>query len=436
MKKMTVILVSAIITTLVTACSQGSSTDGKEAAASGSKKTEASTTLKFFHRWPSEPRNSYFNYIVKEFEKQNPGVKIEMEAVLNDSYKEKIKVLIASNNIPDVFTSWSDTFAENLVSSGKIKELSAMYTSDPGWSDSIIKSQIKPFTFNGKVYGIPFTMDGKAFFFNKKAFDKAGIQKPKTWDELLAALDKLKSAGYETPIIEGLQNGWAVSHYLGTMNQRMLSPDVMQKDYNPQTGEFTDPAYLKVLQHWEKLTSYMGPNATSIDHEAARNLFIAEKVPVMYLQFAELGYLTKNAQLDFGFFNFPTFADGKGNPNALTGAPEGFMISNTAKNQELAEKFVKFIVSKENAAKFQKDAGSMTVVNGSATPDNSPKGTMEAVDIILKAAETTPWLDNALQIKVADVFMKGGQAIAAKSKTPQQVMEEVQKTAKSLQGAK
>lgn len=78
----------------------------------------------------------------------------------------------------------------------------------------------------------------------------------------------------------------------------------------------------------------------------------------------------------------------------------------------------------------------MTVVKGSATAENSPKGTLEAVDVIMNASETTPWLDNAINIAIADAFMKGGQAMASKSMTPQQVMESVQKAAKSLQNAK
>lgn len=78
---------------VLTACSGNNSTPAANGNGDSKGKT---TTLKFFHRWPNEPRNSYFNYIKEEFEKQNPGVKIEMESVLNDNYKEKIKVLVSS----------------------------------------------------------------------------------------------------------------------------------------------------------------------------------------------------------------------------------------------------------------------------------------------------------------------------------------------------
>ncbi len=427
------LLLLAGLLVVLTACSSNNS----NTAAKGNGDSEGkATTLKFFHRWPNEPRNSYFNYIKEEFEKQNPGVKIEMESVLNDNYKEKIKVLVSSGDIPDVFSSWSDSFAESLVSSGRVEDLTAMFDSDKDWAGTLVQNQLKSFTFDDKIYGVPFTMDGKVFFYNKKIFNKLGLEKPKTWDEFIALLDKLKAAGYDTPIIEGLQDSWAVGHYLGTMNQRMLSPEVLATDYAVGTGKFTDPGYLQVLKYWQKLATYMGPNATSVNHEATRNMFIAGEVPIHYLQFAELGYLKDKPDLEFDYFNFPQFSEGKGNAEGLTGAPEGFMISKETANKELAEKFVKFIVSPENAAKFQKDVGSMTTVIGAATEENSPPGTLGAIEVIQNAAETTPWLDNAVDASVADAFMRGGQAIAADIETPEDVLKEVQAAAAKLQAVK
>ena len=39
---------------------------------------------------------------------------------------------------------------------------------------------------NGKLNAIPVGMNGRAFFFNKSLYDKAGVEIPKTFDELLA----------------------------------------------------------------------------------------------------------------------------------------------------------------------------------------------------------------------------------------------------------
>ncbi|MNL18177.1 hypothetical protein D3C87_1393100 [compost metagenome] len=78
----------------------------------------------------------------------------------------------------------------------------------------------------------------------------------------------------------------------------------------------------------------------------------------------------------------------------------------------------------------------MTTVIGAATKENSPPGTLEAIEVIQKAAETTPWLDNAMDASVADAFMRGGQAIAADIETPEEVLKEVQAAAAKLQAVK
>ena len=69
-------------------------------------------TVNFFHRWPNEPKFSYLNKLIEEFEAANPDIDIVADCVLNDSYKEKIRVLVSTDDLPDVFFSWSGAFGE------------------------------------------------------------------------------------------------------------------------------------------------------------------------------------------------------------------------------------------------------------------------------------------------------------------------------------
>ncbi|WP_235991748.1 ABC transporter substrate-binding protein [Metabacillus schmidteae] len=162
MKKLVFFLVIILTSSMfLAACSSSNESNGK--ASDGDQ-----VVIDFFHRWPNEPRKSFYDEKIAEFEKQHPNVKINVDAVLNDSYKEKIKVLVSNDDLPDVFTSWSDTFAADLVSSGRIMELNDIMAEDTEWSGNIIESQYAGFTFDEVTYGIPFTVDGKAFFYNKQ----------------------------------------------------------------------------------------------------------------------------------------------------------------------------------------------------------------------------------------------------------------------------
>lgn len=425
MKKIILILMIAILSIVLVACGNNESADTQT-----TNEGEDVTVIKFFHRWPNEPRNTFYNNLVADFEAENPGVKVQVDRVLNDSYKEKIRVLVSGEDVPDVFSSWSDSFAENIVSSGKVKDISYFFEEDKELSESIMKSQLKAFTFDDKVYGLPLTIDGKAFFYNKEIFNEKGIEIPETFEELVEILGKLKNAGYDNPLIEGLSDPWTISHYMGTINQRLMDPAVLSKDYNIETAEFTNPDYIKALEHFKTLTDYMGEIATAIDHETARNMFANGEVPIMYLQLAEIHMIENAEKIDFGFFNFPQFKDGKGNPNALTGAPEGFMLSKNAPKE--AEDFLKFIVSKEKAFEFTKECGQLNAIRGAVTSENASERYMGAYDVILNADETAPWFDNAVDISIADVFMRGGQSMAIGEITPEEIMERVQNEVSKL----
>jgi raffinose/stachyose/melibiose transport system substrate-binding protein len=423
----TLVILAIAASFAMAGCQRSAEKAGSDNSGSGK------TVVRFFHRWPQEPRFSYFNQVVAEFEKQNPDIKIEMDSVLNDAYKEKIRVLVSSDDIPDVFVSWSDSFAYNLVQSGRIKVLNDMLTRDRAFNDSFIQSQVAPFTFDGNIYGLPLTIDGKAFFYNKAILANAGITRiPATYQELISVLDTLKRAGWETPLMEGLADAWAISHYQGTIFQRIVPKEVLERDFNEKTGEFTHAGYKRGLEVFQQLVTYMGPNATSIDHNTVRNLFIAEKLPVIYLQLAECGYIqADNPGLDYGIFNFPAIEGGAGDPSYMTGAPEGFMMAANSRVPEAAERFYKFLYTMENMEKFVRDIKSPVGVIGAVNANNSYPKLMEAVELI-NNTRAYPWFDNAVNIKIADAFMRGSQSVATGGKTIDQVLAEVRTAAQTV----
>lgn len=413
----------------IAACSGNSDTAEKSA-----EKDDSVMEINFFHRWPNDPKNSMFKDLIAKYEEENPNVKINMDCILNDQYKEKIRMIVSTDEIPDIFSSWSGSFAQEMIDSGNVMDLTSVFEEDTQWADSIAEVSKKPFTFDGKLMAVPWSQDGKAFFYNKKIFEENNIEIPKTWEEFIQILDKLKEAGYETPIVEGLKDNWAILHYLGTMNQRMVDPEVLAKDYAPATGEFTDSAYIEVLNKWKQLTEYMGETCTAIDHETARNTYFAtEESPIMYLQFAEIPLMKDSITFDYGFFNFPAFKEGKGDANALTGAPEGFMISNKAKYPEECIKFLKWLVSPEGGAvQLSTVGGDLTSVSSALTEENALPAQIEALKTIDAASQMTPWFDNACDAGIYTVFGQGASAIATNDMDPEEVMKDVQAAAAEI----
>ena len=172
----------------------------------------------------------------------------------------------------------------------------------------------------------------------------------------------------------------------------------------------------------------------SVDHEFARNAFIMGVSPMCYMQLAEMKYLRDDEELHYGFFNFPAVEDGKGDPGQLTGAPEGMMISATAKPevQEAAIKFMEFVISKEGGHRMIAECGEISCVKGAWDETNCDEKQLEAIDLILAATEPAVWQDCATEATIANAFMNGGQLLLTGDMTAEDVMASVQTAAAAL----
>lgn len=403
---------------------------GCSSTSNGTDKKDDQVELSFFHRFADGANKQFFDSAVKEFESQNPKVKIKVSSAINDDYKQKINVLLGSSNPPDIFFAWSGEYANKFVRSGKVLDLTKYTKAGTELGDQIFTSQFGPYTFERKVYGVPIVMDGKAFFYNKEIFKKLGVNEPKTWNEFMTVLKKIKQGGY-TPIAFGNQSNWAVGHYLTTLNQRMVDPAVLKKDYNRSTGEFTDPGYVTALEKIIELEPYFTKEPNAVTDDSAINAFVNGKAAIYYNQFNQIPYI-KPAKFDWGWFNFPAIEDGKGDPQELTGASQGFMVSAKTKNPDMAIKFLNFLTSKTIAEKMVKETGMVSSTIDAVNKNSADQKMMDVVETIKQASGMNVWLDTALDSKIVDVYLNGAQQMLNKEKTPEEVMKEVQKAAKEV----
>ncbi|MFS0854094.1 ABC transporter substrate-binding protein [Microbacterium sp. 179-I 3D4 NHS] len=404
------------------------------ACASGdSGAADGQVEINFFHRWPNEPKNSYYSDLVAEFEKENPDIKVNVESVLNDAYKDKVKVVAGSANAPDVLFTWSGSFVDELVSNDALMDLGPWLEEDAEFADSFYPSQLTAFEVDGVQYGLPVGMQSKLFFYNKDVFDELGLDVPTTWDEFIEVLDAIQDSG-QTPIEYGAQEQWTIAHYVGTLNQRVVDPEVFQADQDPATGEFTDPGYVEALERFQELSGYMNEDLTAVGHEIARNAWIAGEAPIMYMQSAEVGYLG-DVQFEYGTFNFPGVDGGKGDPDELTGAPEGFAISKTTKHPEEAQRFLEFLLSKDNGIAYAERAGELSPVKDAVQEADVPEISKELAQGIIDASAMTTWLDNAYDPQIVQAYLAETQLMLSGQQTPEGVMAAVQEAAQRVRDA-
>lgn len=432
------LLATVAATLLVAACgapgTSGSAPAGKPGNLTAPVKK--SGTLSIITKFADPKYAPYFVDMAKAYEAANPGVKVNLQQVGDQPYKDKIRVLTASKNLPDIYFSWAGDFANKFIRGGLATDLTSVIGPSTQWGSTFSPAALKAFEYQGKNYGVPIDLDAKYMVYNKTAFAKAGLSgPPATFEDLLSDCGKLKVAGY-TPIAFGNQYGWPAVHYLTQLNTYDVPPATLAKDYNPATGAFTDPGYVTALTQFQSIVKQCSnPSADGLAHEAAQANFLDGKAAMHYLELLEFpvlttkGGATKAVANSWDFFRLPVPANAPGDKNALTGAPDGFMVNRGSSNAGLAVDFLKFMTTLPNAKKMTKQIGYPSPVQGSATATNSVPQQRRALDDMAKADSFSIWLDTVTNADVANAFLSGAEGIANGSQTPQQVIAAVQKAA-------
>src|SRR6266480_2258249 len=98
---------TAVLLLVVTACG------GAGGSAGG-----GTVNITFLEKWPEPQYAPYFQKVVKDYEQLHPNVHITLQAVGDQPYKDKIRVLTAANALPDIYFSWAGDFANKFIRAG------------------------------------------------------------------------------------------------------------------------------------------------------------------------------------------------------------------------------------------------------------------------------------------------------------------------------
>ncbi|MEU5610610.1 ABC transporter substrate-binding protein [Streptomyces sparsogenes] len=171
----------------LTACGGGSGSDPDTVKVAYPRSTDNKIRFK----------DNYLAGVKKEFEKANPGKKVELipiQAQDND-YATKVQQMMRSpKTAPDLV--YEDTFRINSdIKAGYLRPLDDHLAKWKTWDRFVDTAKAAAKAEDGKTYGIPDGTDTRGLWFNKKIFAKAGLPadwQPRNWDEILDAARTIK----------------------------------------------------------------------------------------------------------------------------------------------------------------------------------------------------------------------------------------------------
>ncbi len=180
------------------------------------------------------------NVIIPAFEEKYPWITVESVTMPTDGLKQQLITAISSGTAPDVMRLdiiWTPEFAKM----GALVEVDDLEGYEE-LADNFFEGPLNTNLYNGKHYGLPNSTNTTFAFYNLALLEKAGFDSlPKTYDELVAAKNKLGEGEYLIGC--GGVTCWQLMPYFYS-----LGGTFTDDAYSTATGYINSEASVKALE--------------------------------------------------------------------------------------------------------------------------------------------------------------------------------------------
>lgn len=235
---------------LATACT------GQSASGANDDPSQA-TTLTFWHAWSAPSEVEAVQSLIAGFEKAHPNIDVKVVGNMTDD-KINQALRAGGDNAPDVISSFTTNNVGKFCSSGALVDLNPFFEKSGIDREKTFPKAMNEYTqFEGNRCAVPLLGDAYGLYYNKTAFEKAGIKAPpKTWSEFESVAKKLtitQGSSYQQLGFMPNYHGWETTteHYLG-----QFSPTYF--DDNGKSNLAEDPAFEAGFKLQKRLVDALG----------------------------------------------------------------------------------------------------------------------------------------------------------------------------------
>lgn len=348
------VIAASLLAISLTACGSGGSSTSTTTPAAGAgatatpaatKKENITITFQNIYPDPTDPKNGMLKKIVTDYQTKNPNIKIELDSLNGDQQKLKLKTQAASKEVPDITIVNPAAQMKPFVDAGLFAPLNDMVDQN-GLKGTFQEGILNWYTFNNNIYALPDGNNIAVVYYNKDLFKQAGVEVPKTFEEMVAAVKTLKGKGIQ-PMTIGEKDSWTGSFlFMNVLLRTNGGPGFLQAVVDGNKT-FADPAFTDAVSSFQDLiqAGAFQEGATSFDYHAGENLFKTGKAAMYFMGSWATGAIeTSSVNGKVGVFKFPT-VKGKGNPDEFMLAPgSAFAVSANSKHLKETKDFLNYFM--------------------------------------------------------------------------------------------
>jgi raffinose/stachyose/melibiose transport system substrate-binding protein len=294
--------------------------------------------------------NTEFEALVDKFETEYPDIDVVLNEVPDAD--TAIRTLLVKGRTPDVLTLNGSGNFGLLAQAGVFHD----FTGDPLLDDinpATVEIMQALGTYGGtEINSLPYWSNADGIIYNRQIFTAHNIQAPTTWDELLAACQKLQQAGV-TPFHGTLADAWtalpsfnglgAYATQDGFFDQ--LRAQGGQTDANTEVSFSAD--FREVLERQWQLFQFSDPSYRGQTYDDGNAAFAAGQTAMLLQGIWALAPIrVLNPDIDAGVFPYPT--DSAADRRLVSGVDVTITIGRDTPRLAEAKLFVDFLFRPDN----------------------------------------------------------------------------------------
>jgi len=327
--------------------------------------TDLKANLKFLtHK--TDIVDTTFQEYISEFQKMYPNISIEYEGITN--YANDITTRLTTGDWGDIcmipVTVDKNELKNYFITFGNLDELSKEYT------------MLFNYSYDNKVYGLPSMGNTQGIVYNKRIFEEAGVKEtPKTPDEFLDALSKIKDNTDAIPLYTNFAAGWTMTAWDAYIDacatgQADFAHEGRVKGKNPfaDRGDQTGPYAVYNLLYEAVSRGLTEEDPTTTDWEGSKARLNRGEIACMALGSWSIAQMKDAAEHgeDVAYMPFPITVNGKQYTVVSPDYNYGINCNSSADNQLAAMLYVKWLIDKSG---FEVSQGGVPIKVNAQLPD-------------------------------------------------------------------
>ena len=308
-----------------------------------------------------------FEAAIAEFEAANPDIDVQLQNFDHEGYKTAIRNFLTAD-APDLANWYAGNRMAPFVNSGQFQDVSDVW--DENNLHETLASAAASMTMDGKQWGVPYTYYQWGIYYNKTAYEQAGVEVPETWDEFIANCEKFKAAGIDC-VTTGTKALWPGAGIFDYLDLRTNGYD-FHMDLTAGKVEWTDDRIKATFAEWAKLVEpgYITANHAALDWQDAASLLIQGKAANYVMGNFAVAVFKDGGMTDdtLGFMPFPTINPDV--PRAEEAPTDTVHIPAGAENVEDAKKFLAYLATADVQTKLNEALGQLPINKDSSVADD------------------------------------------------------------------